>query len=304
MSEAEHQHPLPFQIVRSSARLIMDDILRYLRLKRGNLLRRLLVLIGKKPSTWLAEILARYDRRIVESDFLQASREALSLFSDGIQVFGQEKIPKTGGLLIIANHPGLADAIGAVASAGREKVTIVAGKRDILRVLPNLRRHFLQLETEVTLRATATRKIIQLLNQGEAVLIFPRGKLEPDPSLAAGTLNSLAEWSRSVGIFLAKAPDAHLAPMLISQVLTEKAWNSWLARRFKTPKHRHQMAIIVQFVMQRLSKNPIWKIPMRIDVGNVVNAHQLDSTLDARQLSELANAEMISLLQAIYPDNL
>ena len=25
------------------------------------------------------------------------------------------------------------------------------------------------------------------------MLIFPRGKLEPDPSLAAGTLNSLAE---------------------------------------------------------------------------------------------------------------
>jgi hypothetical protein len=64
------------------------------------------------------------------------------------------------------------------------------------------------------------------------------------------------------------------------------------------------MAMIVQFVMQRLSKNPIWKIPMRIDVGNVVNAYQLDPTLDARKLSELANAEMISLLQAIYPDNL
>jgi len=287
----------------SLARLIMDEILLYLRLKQRNMLRRLISFIGKYPSTWLADTLARYEKRIEESSFLQASREALVLFSDGIKVNGKERIPEQGALLIIANHPGLVDALGALVVAGRENVKIVAGKRDILRVLPNLRRHFLELDADVNLRASATREIIHLLDQGETVLIFPRGLLEPDPNIRPGTLESLQEWSRSIGIFLAKVPEAHLVPMLISQVLTEKAWNSWLAQRFRFPKRRHQMAMVVQFVMQRISKNPIWKIPMRIDVGDVKTAYELDPELDGKNLAELAKNQMDSLVRMAYPDN-
>jgi putative hemolysin len=287
----------------SLARFIMDEILLYLCLQQHNMLRKLISLIGITPSTWLAEILACYEKRIVESSFLQASREALVLFSDGIKVNGKERIPEQGALLIIANHPGLVDALGALVIAGRENVKIVAGKRDFLRILPNLRRHFLELDTDVNLRASATREIIRLLNQGETVLIFPRGLLEPDPGLRPGTLESLQEWSRSIGIFLAKSPKAHLVPMLISQILTEKAWNSWLALRFKSPKRRHQMAMLVQFVMQRISKNPIWKIPMRIDVGEAKTAHELDPELNAKNLAELAKNQMDSLVRMVYPDN-
>lgn len=291
----------PIANTNSLARLIMEDILRYLRLKRRNLLRKLLALVGKGPSTWLAEILARYEKRIIETSFLQASREALSLFSDGIQLHGQENIPTEGGLLVVANHPGLADALGALVSVGRENVTIVAGKRDILRALPNLRRYFLELETEINLRANATREIIRLLSQNKTVIIFPRGALEPEPSLVGGTLESLTEWSRSIGIFLAKVPDTHLVPMLISRVLTEKAWNSWIARRFKTLKRRHQMAMVAQFVMQRLSKNPIWKIPIRIDVGEVQTAREIDPDLDPKNLAESAKSRVAALLQTAYP---
>lgn len=286
----------------SLARLIMDDILRFLRLKRRNLLRRILNFIGKKPSTWMAEILARYDKRIVESSFLQATHEALGLFSEGVKVNGRHKIPFEGALLVIANHPGLADALGAVWSAGREDVTIVAGKRDVLRLLPNLKRHFMELETDVNLRASATREIIRLLNDGKTVIIFPKGTVEPEPSLVGGTRESIQGWSRSIGIFLAKAPQTHLVPMLISQVLTEASWNSWLAKRFKTPKHRHQMAMAVQFVMQRISKNPIWKIPMRIDIGDVCTAPDLDNELDPKTLAEAAKQKVDRLLNATYPE--
>lgn len=281
----------------------MDEILLYLRLKQHSMLRKLISLLGKYPSSWLAEIVARYEKRIAESSFLQASHEALNLFADGMKVHGQEKIPEKGALLIIANHPGLVDALGALVVAGRENVKIVAGKRDVLRVLPNLRRHFLELDTDINLRASATREIIRLLESGETVLIFPRGLLEPDPNIRSGALESLREWSRSIGIFLAKVPEAHLVPMLISQVLTEKAWNSWLALRFKSPKRRHQMAMVVQFVMQRISRNPIWKIPMRIDVGDVKAAYELDPELDAKRLAELAKEEMAALVNKVYPDN-
>lgn len=287
----------------SLARLIMDEISLYLRLKQRSMLSKLISLIGKYPSTWLADIVVRYEKRIAESSFLQASREALGLFADGMKVSGQEKIPEQGALLIIANHPGLVDALGALLIAGRENVRIVAGKRDVLRVLPNLRRHFLELESDINLRASATREIIHLLEQRETVLIFPRGLLEPDPNIRSGTLESLQEWSRSIGVFLAKVPEVHLVPMLISQVLTESAWNSWLALRFKSTKRRHQMAMVVQFVMQRISRNPIWKIPMRIDVGEVKTGYELDPQLDAKKLAELAKEEMASLVKKIYPDN-
>ena len=194
------------------------------------------------------------------------------------------------------------DSIGAVVTVGREDVRVVAARREFFRVLPHISNHLLTIETDTSLRLEAVRHIIQSLKDGQAVIIFPSGKLEPEPSLMPGAVASLDQWSASVGVFLSKVPETRLLPILISQTLSPKAWQSWLARLPKTQKRRHQAAMGWQFLKQRVSKDSAWKMPLRTDTGRIQTASDLDPSLDPKKLSQAVQDEMKHLLSSIYPE--
>ena len=283
--------------------MILDDVLTTLNVKRVKALRYLITLLGSKTSHWLADLLNRWDRQIERSSFLETARDALHLFTSGFELFSIEEIPQIGPLLAVANHPGMYDSIGAIVTVGREDVRVVAARREFFRVLPNINRHLLIIETDASLRLEAVRHIIQALKDGQAVIVFPSGKLEPEPSMMPGAAASLEQWSASVGIFLSKVPETCLLPILISQTLSPKAWHSWPARLPKAQKRRHQAAMGWQFVKQRVSKDPAWKLPLRIDTGRIKTASELDLSLDPKKLAQAVQEEMQHLLSSIYPEN-
>jgi putative hemolysin len=282
--------------------MILDDVLTTLNVKRVKALRYLVSFLGRKPTRWLADLLSRWDRQIERSSFVETARDALHLFTSGFELHSIEEIPQSGPLLAVANHPGMYDSIGAVVTVGREDVRVVAARREFFRVLPHISNHLLTIETDTSLRLEAVRHIIQSLKDGQAVIIFPSGKLEPEPSLMPGAVASLEQWSASVGVFLSKVPETRLLPILISQTLSPKAWNSWLARLPKTQKRRHKAAMGWQFLKQRVSKDPAWKMPLRIDTGRIKTASDLDPSLDPKKLSQAVRDEMKSLLNSIYPE--
>lgn len=179
----------------SLARMILDDVLTTLNVKRVKALRYLVTFLGCKPTIWLANLLSRWDTQIECSSFLETARDALHLFTSGLELSSADLIPKTGPLLAVANHPGMYDSIGAIVAVGREDVRVVAARRDFFRVLPNINRHLLTIETDTSLRIEAMRQIIQSLKEGQAVVIFPRGGLEPEPALMPGSADSLEQWS-------------------------------------------------------------------------------------------------------------
>lgn len=288
----------------SLARMILDDVLTTLNVNRVKALRYLITLLGSKTTRWLADLLSRWDRQVERSSFIETARDALNLFTSGFELSSAEAIPKTGPLLAVANHPGMYDSIGAIVTVGREDVRVVAARREFFRVLPNINRHLLIIETDASLRLEAVRHIIQALKEGQAVIIFPSGKLEPEPSLMPGAAASLEQWSASVGIFLSKVPETCLLPILISQTLSPKAWHSWPARLPKAQKRRHQAAMGWQFVKQRVSKDPAWRLPLRIDTGKVKTASLLDPSLDPKKLAQVVQDEMRALINSIYPENL
>ena len=288
----------------SLARMILDDVLSTLNVNRVRALRYLITLLGSKTSRWLGDLLSRWDRQVERSSFTETARDALNLFTSGFELSSAEAIPKTGPLLAVANHPGMYDSIGAIVTVGREDVRVVAARREFFRVLPNISRHLLTIEKDASLRLEAMRHIIQALRDGQAVIIFPSGRLEPEPALLPGAAAALEQWSGSVGIFLSKVPETRLLPILISQTLSPKAWNSWLARLPKTQKRRHQAAMGWQFVKQRTSKDPAWRLPLRIDTGKVKTAIELDPSLDPKKLAQAVQDEMKALLNSIYPENM
>ena len=283
--------------------MILDDVLTTLNVNRVKALRYLITLLGSKTTRWLADLLSRWDRQVERSSFIETARDALNLFTSGFELSSAEAIPKTGPLLAVANHPGMYDSIGAIVTVGREDVRVVAARREFFRVLPNINRHLLIIETDASLRLEAVRHIIQALKEGQAVIIFPSGKLGPEPSLMPGAAASLEQWSASVGIFLSKVPETCLLPILISQTLSPKAWHSWPARLPKAQKRRHQAAMGWQFVKQRTSTDPVWRLPLRIDTGEVKTANELDPSLDPKKLAQAVQDEMTALLNLIYPPN-
>jgi len=104
-----------------------------------------------------------------------------------------------------------------------------------------------------------------------------------------------------VGVFLSKVPEARLLPLLISQTVAPRVWNSLLVAWAKTPKKRRQIALIMQFAMQRLRPDKDWKIPIRVQVGESYDPRALSNTLDPREINHSVRQVMSELLLSAYP---
>lgn len=285
------------------ARYIFADIAKTLSFNPRSLFFMTLRQIATKPANKFAEILLKVDRSLAEGDISKSSKMALDYFTDGQEFIGLENVPREGPLLVVANHPGAADSIGAFSCVSRRDSGIVAGKRPMLEVLPHISRHLIYLETDPIGRMGNIRKIISKLKAGETVITFPRGLLEPDPALIPGALQSIKSWSESMGVFLAKVPEVRLLPLLISQTVVPKAWKHIFVNLAKTPKRRHQIAMITQFAMQRLRQGNQWKVPIRIQVGNAYDPRELSNSLDPREINESVRQVMSDLLLSAYPLN-
>lgn len=285
----------------SLTRIVLEDIKTSANFKKSKIISWMIDTFGYRPAGWLAELLERIDDQLNETTLYETAGRAIQSFSDGLVVNNQGAIPVYGPLLVVANHPGLADILGVVASLKREDVKIVAQQKGFMRVLRNINRHILTIEPDSTFKLNVIHEVIHALKDGMAVIIFPSGSLEPDPAIVPGAVESLQGWSDSIGVFLNKVPETQLLPLLVSNVLTEKAWNSRFAKLGRNQKRRQQFASVVQFIAQRFSKEAHWKKAMRIDVGNLKVPEQIDPSLDSHKLSVVVKKEMVELLKNVYP---
>ena len=285
----------------SLTRIVLEDVKTSANLGRRKMISWMIDRLGYRPAGWLADLLARIDEQLEQTSLHETATKALNSFSDGLELHVDDMVPVSGPLLVVANHPGMADIFGVLASLKRDDVKIVAQQKGFMRVLRNINRHMLPIEPDSSFKLKAIRDIIQALNDGMAVIIFPSGSLEPDPAIIHGAAESLQHWSDSIGVFLNKAPRTQLLPVLVSSVLTDKAFNSRLSKLGQKPKRRHQFAMVVQFVAQRLSRNPHWKKPIRIDIGSPKFPEELDPDLDPQRLNQAVRRQMLDLLEQIYP---
>ena len=285
----------------SLSRILLEDIKTSANLGTRKFISWLIDRFGYRPAGWLAEILSRIDEQLEETSLSETANRAIYAVSDGLVVNDREAFPSSGPLLVVANHPGMIDILGLIACVNRDDVKIVAQQKEFMRVLGNINRHMLTIEPDSTFKLKAIREVIQALNDDMAVIIFPKGLLEPDPALIPGAVESLKGWSDSIGVFLNKVPKTQLLPVLVSGVLTEKAWNSRFAKLGWNQKRRQQFAMARQLMAQRFPKNEQWKRPMHIDVGQPKRAEELDPNLDPRMLNLAVRQEMLSLLEQVYP---
>jgi len=191
-----------------------------------------------------------YDRALGEAGMRHGSTWIVDDATGGLAVEGRERVPARGPLLVVANHPGLSDAVALVAALGRDDAWIVTANYPFLRAMRLASRRFLFVSDDRADRLSAFRSIVSRLRSGDTVIVFPAGGLELDPALSrAAALESLATWSRSIELLARLAPDTLVVPAAVSGVVSRSAFDHPLAKRRGVLRERQRMATLLQLAL-------------------------------------------------------
>src|SRR5436189_567081 len=165
-----------------------------------------------------------YDRALGDAGPLWGSAWIVDHATGGLAVDGREHVPARGPLLIVANHPGLSDAVALLAALGREDAWIVTANYPFLRAMRLASHRFLFVADDRSDRLSAFRSIVSRLRAGDAVLVFPAGGLELDPALSRdAAVVSLGTWSRSIDLLARLAEGTQVIPAVVSNVVSRSA---------------------------------------------------------------------------------
>jgi hypothetical protein len=270
-------------------RVCVDELLEAFGLGGVGRGRRPLELLSRVPAKRLARQVATYDEIVGESGLAAGGAWALGRMARRVEVEGRENVPAEGPLLLVANHPGLADALALFATVPREDLRVVAAERPFLTALPNTSRYLIPVsEASHPKRFGAVRIATRHLKGGGAILTFPGGRIEPDPAVLPGALQALERWSESLDLFARLVPDLTVVPAVVSGVLSPTALRNPLIFVRRRPRDREWLAASIQMMTPAL-RNVTTQIAFGGPVhnGNVPERTVREAVLEeARRLIE------------------
>lgn len=234
------------------ARICTDDLLGAFGISEPGPVRRVLERASRVPARRLARQVALYDDIVGESGLEAGGAWALERMARRVEVEGRENVPREGPLLLVSNHPGLADAVALFAATPRPDLRVVAAERPFLAALPNTSRYLLTVEEGSPGRLGVVREATRHLRRGGAVLTFPGGKIEPDPAVLPGADEALEHWSSSVDLFARLAPDLAVVPALVSGVISPAALRNPLVFLRRRTEDRRWLAATLQMLVPAL----------------------------------------------------
>ncbi len=247
------------------ARLCVDDLLAAFGLgglRRG---RRPLEALSAVPARRLARQIATYDDIVGESGLAAGGAWALERVARGLEVEGRERVPERGPLLIVSNHPGLADAVALFAAIPRDDLRVVAARRPFLEALPNTSRCLIPVDESSSERFGVVRTASRHLKGGGAVLIFPGGRIEPDPAVLPGAVEALDRWSESIDTFARLVPGLTVVPVVVSGVISSGALRNPLTFVRRRPSDQEWLAATLQMLTPALRN-----VTTRVEFGEPV----------------------------------
>lgn len=201
---------------------LLEEFYLLLGIKNRSWLKIFIERIMRKPLDRFVEIALQFDALVDAEGFGTAARWALPRFVASVYVRGLEHIPTEGPLLLAANHPGSVDSLLIPACVPRQDMRILASGLTFLRRLPSLERFLIFVPREGAGRALAVRQAIRHLQTGGALLIFPSGGVDPDPSFHSEAPLYLEKWSESVALLLQRVPQTMVQTVICSHVLSER----------------------------------------------------------------------------------
>jgi len=237
--------------------ILLDETIQAMGLPAGRLSRALIRPLLYPPANRFARLGVVFDRMMATGGFPAAARWALESHMVQLRLRDPDSVPSQGPLLVTSNHPGGIDCLALAAGLGRSDLKIVASGMPFLRNLPEVARHLILVSrVGAHARMSALRESIRHLEEGGALLIFPRGRVEPDPAFFSEAESSIEEWSPSVRILLDSVPRLKWMVAVVSGVVSNRALEHPILRRKRGLTERQLLAEFYQIARQVMS--PRW----------------------------------------------
>ena len=184
-----------------------------------------------------------------------ASEWLVDIGSRGIYIQGAENVPQTGPVLFVGNHAGLGDAHALLAASPRRDTQLLANDFGILPGLRAMRRHVIVVDQR--LPVASIKAALRHLRAGKSLLLYPRGEIEADPGLyLEAALGTLPQWSRSVELLARHVPDLVIVPFAVGGVISRRALQNPVVRRYRNHDKRHFLAATFQMMF------PVYRDPV------------------------------------------
>jgi hypothetical protein len=255
----------------------------------ANRLRRLFI----KPGQIFAHQMSDFDSALGAHGLVEASRLTIKHYVRDLRVFGLDRVPASG-FLALSNHPGMADTLALFTALNRPDLHILALGRPFLDAMPNLSKQLFYLRDESASRVAFVRQVSTHLRNGSAALTFPAGRIEPDPDVHEGAVESLQSWTDSVGVFIRLAPEAAVLPVLVRGVVWKKAAFHWLTKIKRAEEERNRLAAALQLLAYVMLK--VKPVSVRVQIGRPIYASKLGTT-KTQVIHQSVLAEMKYLME-------
>ena len=228
-----------------------------------------------------AEIGIGLDHAVAQGGVASGACWILPRFVKSHESQGSENIPASGPLVIASNHPANVDSIVISAHVNRPDYKVIIGEIPFFEHLPHVSEHAIFAPDPANMmgRMQVVRESIRHLKSGGALLIFPRGGIEPDPDFMPNPASEFHRWSRSLEIFLNRVPGLQILVTIVSGVISRSAFRrpiTWL-RRDRPDKQR--LAFLYQLARQMLSGRELFGLTPGVTFGEVIQAQNHEHIL-------------------------
>lgn len=271
----------------------LDDLVASFGWQGSPLLSRMLRILFRKPAQKFARHMLEYDEVMGAHGIVEGGWNLARRYVKDIRIFNADRIPESA-FLALSNHPGMTDTVALFAALNRKDLHIIALDRPFLNALPNSTRQLFYVHDDPAKRMTLVRQVSAHLKRGGAVLTFPAGHIEPDPDVYPGAVESLQEWTDSVGVFIRMAPDAAILPVLVRNVVAKKYANHWLLKIKKTKEEREKLATALQLLGMVTAGEKL--VTVTVQIGKPIYAKDLGTT-ETEVIHRAVLAEMKCLIE-------
>ena len=266
-------------------------------------IRSLVHLIFGKAVQRFSKLALRLDQEIAQQGSMAGMRWLLPHLVAGYKACGEDIIPKTGPLLIVSNHPSSYDGMVISAFINRVDYKIIIGEIPPYRYLPHISRHviFSPPAKNTYGRMQTVRNGIQHLKGGGALLIFPRGGIEPDPSFMLNPDAEFDRWSRSLEIFLQRVPQTRVLVTIVSGVIAPAAMRHPITWFRKERSDCQRLAFIYQIMRQVLSGKELFGLEARVTFGELLSSNSRQDVL--AEIERSARRTLMQHLTSFHSQN-
>jgi 1-acyl-sn-glycerol-3-phosphate acyltransferase len=209
---------------------------------------------------------------VAEGGLPAGARWLLPRFVKSHSACGVENIPDSGPLVIASNHPASIDSIVISAHVNRRDYKVIIGDIPFFEHLPHVSRHsiFAPDKNDLAGRMQVMRESIRHLRNGGALLIFPRGTIEPDPAFMPHPDAEFHHWSRSLEIFMQRVTGLQILITIASGVISQSAMRYPITWFRRSRPDRQRLAFLYQLARQMLSGKEIFGLTPRITFGEIL----------------------------------